>query len=503
MHKIIPIIKKQQSQIFCAATVALFILICIPLFTVAKYNYMSGDDLAFGAATHHAIQDGQPWKIFGLAATKTAELYQTWQGSFSAIFLFTLQPGIWGEQYYQLGTYIIIFSLVLMQFIYLVRLQGRKLTRTNWFTPVNLCALLCLVQIFYAPFPEECFFWFNGSLYYTFFYCLQILLFSEILFLFRFPKQLKLKHWGFLIWTLCLSAVIGGGNLATGLATALALSLLSLSLYIIKSPYRFRILAINIVNLAAFTINITAPGNALRAQSPGYHPISPISTVLLAIWHCILNIYSWTNPKMWLILLAAAPLLWKIAGTIKLNWGFTFRLPVIASSLFFCIYASQLAPITYMQGTYGPKRMGDMMWFSYVTLMFMVEGYWLGWMRCRFAKSAISNRILSFLSTWHGILQLSCLALWCVAVLFTNVKSSSTYKAWTALTSGYAQQYAVENEERLKILHDPEIKDAWLYEIKYKVEPIFMYDITESSQGISNISMADFYRKNTVNLIIE
>lgn len=502
MNRIVAVFKKYQSYIFCAAIVALLILICIPLFVVAKYNYMSSDDFAYGAITYHAIQDGQPWKIFGLAAAQVLEIYQSWQGSFSAIFLFALQPGIWGEQYYQLGTYIIMASLMFMQFIWIRRLLGKGPERIKPTHLVSLCALLYLCQIFYVPYPEECFYWFNGSLYYSFFYSLQMLLFSEVLVVLRFPEQLKVRHWLFFVWMLLLSAVIGGGNLATGLATAFALCLLVLALFVKKNPRRFYILTITVVFLAAFAINIVAPGNDIRGQDPGYHPVSPIATVVLAAWHCLINIYSWTGLKMWLILLMAAPLLWKIARIVNINWKFTFRFPGIATILFFGIYASQMAPITYMSGDYfGPKRLGDIMWFSYVLLMFVWEGYWIGWLRCRFGEFKFLNKIKLFISARYGILQLSCLALWCVMVLLTNVKSSSTYIAWAAVRSGEAQKYAAENEERLRVLRDPEIVDVYFYEIKHGVLPIFVYDISENNQDQTNTSMANFYRKKTVNLI--
>ena len=88
MGKVVSAVKRKQAFLFCAATVLGIIVVCIPLFVVAKYNYMSSDDFGYGAITHEAILNGQPWKIFGLAAKQAADTYFTWQGSFSAIFLF-------------------------------------------------------------------------------------------------------------------------------------------------------------------------------------------------------------------------------------------------------------------------------------------------------------------------------------------------------------------------------------------------------------------------------
>lgn len=503
MGRVFSLIKKKQDIIFNMAVISLFILICIPLFVIARYNYMSVDDYGYGAAAHQAIQNGQPWKIFGLAAKQAIDVYQTWQGSFSAVFLFSIQPGIWGERYYQLGIYIIIFCLILAQFLLIKRIAGAEKIKVSRRCLIGVCTLLYLVQVFYMPYPEECFYWLNGSLYYTFFYSVQLLLFSEVLVVFRFPARLKGKQWLFLCWMMILAVAVGGSNLATGLSTALVFCLLTVMLFAKKQAHRFYILMITVVYLTAFAINIAAPGNAIRAQDPGYHLNSPMMAVLLTIWHNIILLYAWTNLKMWLILVIAAPFLWKIAGAVTENWKFTFRLPVIATVFLFGIYASQLAPITYVDNSFGPKRMNDMIWCGYVLWIFSVEGYWLGWFRYRYAEQKRFVKIKSYLAGCFGMIQICCLALWCGLVLMTNVKDSSTYKATGALVTGKAQKYGEENEERLKILHDPNIKDVYFYPIQYKVDPIYNVDISADNQDNANVSMAEFYNKNSVNLIQE
>lgn len=446
MKRIVGSIKKNQSLIFCAAVVVLFVLICIPLFIIAKYNYATADDLVFGEITRQAIQNGEPWKIFGLAAKQVVVYYQEWQGSFSALFLFALHPGIWGDKHYHLVTYIIMACLLLTQFVLAKRIVGSGQAKVSLKCLIGICSLLYTVQVFYVPYPVECFYWFNGSLYYTIFYTFQILLLSETLVLFRFPAKLKGRQWLFFGWMLVLAVIVGGGNLATGLSTALILCLLTVLLFVKKQKHRFYISAITMVYLIAFAVNVAAPGYSVRAQDPGYHTTSPILTVLLAIWHCLINLYSWTDYKMCLILFIAAPFLWQIGGAIIKNWKFTFRLPLIATVFLFGIYSSQLAPITYMDGTFGPKRMGDIMWFSYMLFLFCTEGYWLGWLHCRYENQKILCKIRAWFVHYGGIVQLCGLALWCVLVLLTNVRASTTYMAWASLRSGAPNPYVMERQ---------------------------------------------------------
>lgn len=301
---------------------------------------------------------------------------------------------------------------------------------------------------------------------------------------------------------LVLAAMIGGGNLATGLSTALALGMLAFWLFVKKGDHRFYVLAIAIVYMIAFAANIAAPGNAIRAQTPGYHKMSPVLAVLLSAWRSALSIYSMTNYKMWLMLLIAAPLLWRAVGGVSRNWRFSFRFPAAATVLLFGIYASQLTPIIYVSGTYGPDRMADMVWFSYVLWFFCVAGYWMGWVRCRYAGAKRFAGLCAFLSKNLGILQICALALWCALVLPADVKHSSSYKACADLKDGKASAYAAENEKRLEILRNPEIQDVWFERIQN--HPLLIYrEITDDNQNYSNRAMADFYRKNTVNLIVE
>lgn len=503
MGRFFSLIKKKQDTIFCVAVVSLLILICIPLFVIARYNYMSVDDYGYGAAAHQAIQNGQPWKIFGLAAKQAADVYRTWQGSFSAVFLFGLQPGIWGERYYQLGIYIIISCLMLTQFLLIKRIAGAGPAKVGRKCLIGICALLYLIQIFYMPYPEECFYWLNGSLYYTFFYTLQLLLFSETLVVFRFPARLKGKQWLFLGWMIFLAVALGGSNLATGLSTALVFALLTVALFARKQTHRFHILLVAVVYLIAFAVNMAAPGNAVRAQDPGYHLNSPVMTVLVTIQHSMMLVYGWTDIKMYLVLLMAAPFLWQIAGAITENWKFTFQMPIIATVFLFGTYASQMAPITHVSSTFGPRRMSDMIWCSYLLWMFSVEGYWLGWFRHRYGEHKRFISIRSLLLGRVGMIQIGCLALWCVLVLVTTVKFSSTYRASAALWTGKAQRYAEENEKRLKILHDPNIKDVYFHKIECEADLIYNVDISADNQDNANVSMAQFYNKNSVNLIQE
>ena len=68
----------------------LFLLVLIPIFWIAMYVYPSADDLSYGAAAAHVWKESHSLtSVFSTAWEGAMEKYQTWQGSFFAVFLMT------------------------------------------------------------------------------------------------------------------------------------------------------------------------------------------------------------------------------------------------------------------------------------------------------------------------------------------------------------------------------------------------------------------------------
>ena len=81
-----------------------------------RYVYPQGDDFEYGAYSHQALEAGEGLGGALSGAVKmVAKSYQIWQGTFSSIFLMALQPGIWGEEYYHLTPFLLLFLFFLCQ----------------------------------------------------------------------------------------------------------------------------------------------------------------------------------------------------------------------------------------------------------------------------------------------------------------------------------------------------------------------------------------------------
>ena len=73
----------------------------IPIFAASVYAFPQADDWSYSWRTHLAWADTHSLpEVLKGAAAAVAEAYMNWQGTFSSIFLMSLQPGIWGERFY-------------------------------------------------------------------------------------------------------------------------------------------------------------------------------------------------------------------------------------------------------------------------------------------------------------------------------------------------------------------------------------------------------------------
>ena len=215
MHFIKKILNKKTLLI---VLIIAFIASLLPLLYIVKFNYPYRDDFSFSADTYHTIRDtGSVFKAIGTSFAEVKEKYYSWQGTFSSIFLFTLAPNIWGARTYMLTTYIMLSAFILSTLYFSHSLIVRLLKQSivNW---LIISILIMLISIQFVPSPTQSFFWYNGSVYYLFFYCLELFLFGGII---NYLVKQKPKIWLYAIACIPLALFIGGGNFVTALNTAI------------------------------------------------------------------------------------------------------------------------------------------------------------------------------------------------------------------------------------------------------------------------------------------
>ena len=71
------------------------IILLFPVLRAATCARPVNDDYSFSYLTHQALIDHT--SILAAALREVQQIYFSWQGTYSAIFLFSLQPGIFGN----------------------------------------------------------------------------------------------------------------------------------------------------------------------------------------------------------------------------------------------------------------------------------------------------------------------------------------------------------------------------------------------------------------------
>ena len=99
---------KKHSLCITAAAVAALVLLAVllvPMLMIAQYDVPINDDYSYGQNTVRVWNSTRDVAAVLKAALQMVRfVYYNWQGSYSAVFLMSLQPGIFGIQAFGVQT---------------------------------------------------------------------------------------------------------------------------------------------------------------------------------------------------------------------------------------------------------------------------------------------------------------------------------------------------------------------------------------------------------------
>jgi len=477
------------------------ILACIavvtPLLIIGHYDYPSADDWAFGVSTYHCIQEGgSPWDILR-ASIDTVMLWREQEGEprYMNAFLGTIQPGIWGVHFYRITPWIMIGSLFLSEILLCRFLLGGAINK-GYILPVILPSLA--IQIFCAPFPTETFYWWTGAVNYTFIFSLSVILLMVFLML-KKGNMSRTKTVLLIFLGVILGIAVGGDSYAASLSAVCFLAALSGKMLFQDKRAFLRTFPITATTTAGLLFCLIAPGNAIRLEQDFRGArTGAVQAILLSLWKTMTNIYSWTGLKMAVMLLLTAPFLWRALKRTE----YRFRYPAVFTLFTFGIYASQIVATMYVNGSTGGGRMGDVLYYAYHVWLLLNAAYWIGWLQRRDkflqlkAVAALHRWLSGHIMTWFmsaGIVLTLVLGV-------MEVRTAATVRACAWLRNGYAQEYARAWEERLKILEDDTIREAYFDPLPGLNGEMVFYADFQPGENWLNDACADYYRKDAVGL---
>ena len=485
--------ERNGSRITAAALAIVLLLLLIPMLALSRYAMPTADDFGYGAGTHAAWESTRSLAaVLRAAAAYTAYIFETWQGSFAAVFLMTLQPGIFGTAYYGLTTWIMLGMLIFGVLVFVRALCRHVLGCTAAERWILTCVLLIACTQF-AEGPVEAFYWFNGAVFYTFFFSLFLLLWGLIIsFLYRTRGKGSNALYYVAIPLLC--ALIAGGNYTTGLQLAMLLPLPALVRLFGKKDSNLLLPLSLLLFFALFAVNLSAPGNAARVLQSG-GPLQAVRAILNSVAMAARRAGRWTTFPLLTLCAFLVPVGWRFAA----RTAFSFRWPVLVSVASWLLLASGYTPTYYTQNFWGEYRLLAIQYDLYVLLLCGNVLYWTGWLQKRvFGADGLAEGIGA--AVRRRALQLSCglLAVFLLCAV-TNYSMFASTDAVKSLLNGEAKGYQQEVAARLMQLENAEDgADVVVPPLRRQPRLLFLYEWSTDPSAPVNCLVSGYYGVNSV-----
>ncbi|MBR5597740.1 MAG: hypothetical protein IKW30_10090 [Lachnospiraceae bacterium] len=497
--------KITEKQISIVMLVA-FLISLVPILMLAKYNYPGADDFSASYTLRHAwIETGNVGAVLEKAVEYVKYTYMAWSGLFMSMFWTCLQPGVFGEQYYGITTVISIL-LLLMGGFYFVHVLIEKYLGGNRTQVMSIGSIYLFLIIQCMPDGNEGLYWHSGVVNYTWAFAFLLMLTGITLSMMK--EKCGKKKLIKVSLSFVLAIFVGGGNFITALQGCIWLTLLTIFSLIIgikekkytlnellKEKKELFIPVLTI--LTAFAISVLAPGNQVRMAGAG-GGLSPIKAIVVSFIYCLeMPIKQWFSFPIVLILALAVPFMWNVVKKSQI----VYSNPGVVAILGYCVASAAYTPNLYAQGNMLAGRLHDTAYFVFVTILMIVMFYIIGWLqqtmdieRMNCNEGYLSEKMFLY------VMGMS-LFLVGTSMLHIAINDGDTYigsEAMMCIISGQAETYARENQLRLEMFHDSNMKNVEVSGFSNPPELLHFQDVTWDENDWVNHAVARYYGKDSV-----
>ena len=484
--------------------VAVLAAVLIPLLMISPYNHSYADDWHYGVWAHLALESsgGNILAAIGAALKEVYDTFLGWQGTYSAIFLMSLEPSVFGEDLYWVSAPIILGSLIAGTFYFCHVLLVRWM-RADWGTWVCVSCVVLSVQILLQPSPVEGIFWFNSAIYYTFFHALMLVLWGKVIMLCAMPQEPP--HASARSVTAALLALfVAGGNFVTVLVSFEVLTVLICLLALVRRERALRIFPTWIMLTAGMVVSMMAPGNAERqvTQFPN-DGLGAIDTIVQSSLAGFKYLGEWTSALLVVATLVLVVLLARVAAARATPARLRFSWPGVVSVGSIAVFASSFTATFFSMGTAGPGRVQNCRFDLLVILILFNVVWWCGWAARRRVESE-GHRVgfvLADAQTLRLVALLGIVAVCLVTPAVTDKdirESMSSLSAVHSVATGQAASYDKQVRERLDTIQRSESPSLVVNYYTDAPKVLFMGDIRDNMDNYINYRLCQWYGKESI-----
>ena len=497
--------ESREIQFLSLLFVAALIVSILPMLYLSFFDYANGDDFNYGYMTHQAwLHTGSILAVLRSACTVVKNTWYSWQGTWSSVFLFSLQPGIWNERAYGLTVWIALFCILggTFYFMKVVLCDRMRMTKSLF---LILWALLEILIVQFMPNIKTAVFWYISVAHY-------IIPLGAALFVLGWTiRWLETGKKRYFVGIVLLMIYLGGAGYplvvlaGAGVFFALLIALLLYRKAIGKRRTLLFIIPL-VLELVGFAVSAVAPGNKNRAgENFGFSMGRAFDTIGTGFIHTVQEIADAAlRPELLfpiLLVTVFAALLYCPAQTSE-DKGRNIH-PVIFAVLAFLLSAMIRMPAIYA-GVEVSSGVPDTEYVLTILAVFMTLVYFACWGKTKYLKRCAERDkqndtvlVKSSAERWICIALVVLLMGTCVAARH-SLKNTSDYLCIDFIRSGRLADFEAQMQERLVILHDDSNPNAVVPEMNNDQGPFMHMALVDDPDSFTNWATRMYYGKDSV-----
>lgn len=414
-------------------------LLLIPMAVMCLYARPLYDDYGHTYSVVLAwAHSGSVLTTLQAALQRTAQLYQTWQGTYVAMFLSVFTPMVFSDALFFLSP---LCTLLFMAFSlrYFTQAIARHTLDMSRTASLLLYAVVLTLWLGYLPGAREAIYWQSGAPYGLGAALLALL--GGLLLRLRGPGSCGRRALRIACAVLC-GAALGGCPYPLGLGGAVALAVLAGWALLARSKARLGAVLAFLATAASLAVVVLAPGNAVRQGQEGA-PMQPVSAIVMSVAECLQYTGSWLGPQWIAAGLVLAALLWK---PLKAS-GLRFANPIWVTLFSLGALAAAFVPGIYATGVESSRidRIQASLYLFFTLLALGNTVYWLGYAATRSQLRAPG------LPRWK-LLACAALAVW--GLFASAIMTMPCVAAPYSIFSGQAARYHAQMTAREQAFAD-------------------------------------------------
>lgn len=440
-------------------------ILLLPLFGLCFYAYPAYDDIVHIRAAGLAYaESGRIADALQAAWSHTVDMYQTWQGTYTAMFFSSFQPLLFSTKLYFLTPLSMLVLLLLSAGCFCHELRGLlRLQKTEGFL---LFTLLVTLLLTFAPGLRESLYWLSGCPYLL--GIILLFLLAGCLIRTLRPLPAKLPRIGLGIALLLLGFLAGGCPYPVALGTLVGCGCFCCRCFWRKKPAKALPLLALLGLLSGLVLVLLAPGNAVRQAKVG-SPMHPLTALVYSLAQALQEVGKWCTPQLLAVVLLCALLLLKPLS----ECGLRFRNPFWFSFFSFGTLTAAFVPPIFATGaeSYLVERVYSSLYLFFVPVFLCNVLYWLGW----FSTTVPCCRKLSGsgLPVWSVLTAAGLIVL---GMFAQGILATPPVSAARSLLNGEAAAYHRQLTEREAALCTAESYDAMAAQIQpLTAQPPLLY----------------------------